>query len=75
MSLTDIWKSKHDKRGREQQRERTEELNEEKKCSCRYRNCKRHGKCEECITHHKKHPKHPLPACQRRKNTGQTESK
>lgn len=42
-------------------------LEKEKKCSCRFRNCKRHGKCEECIAHHKKHPKHPLPSCQRRK--------
>ncbi len=32
-------------------------------CTCRWKNCKRHGNCEECITHHKNHAKYPLPHC------------
>lgn len=37
-------------------------------CSCRWTKCKRHGKCEECIDHHKKHAKHPLPYCKKTVN-------
>lgn len=37
------------------------------KCNCRWKNCKRHGKCDECREHHKNHPKHPLPYCEKNK--------
>jgi hypothetical protein len=35
-------------------------------CSCRWKNCKRHGKCEECIAHHSQHAKYPLPSCMKK---------
>ena len=35
-------------------------------CKCRWKNCKRHGKCEECIAHHAQHEKHPLPSCMKK---------
>ena len=34
-------------------------------CGCKWKKCKRHGSCEECIEHHKKHKKYPLPFCKR----------
>ena len=34
-------------------------------CSCRWKNCKRHGNCAECIAHHKKSEKYPLPSCKK----------
>ena len=34
------------------------------KCTCRRKNCKRHGDCKACIEHHKKN-KYP-PYCTRK---------
>lgn len=34
------------------------------KCNCRWINCKRHGKCDECREHHKNHKKYPLLFCE-----------
>lgn len=34
------------------------------KCNCKWKNCKRHGKCHECREHHKNHKKYPLPFCE-----------
>lgn len=39
------------------------------KCNCRWKNCKRHGKCDECREHHKNHAKHPIPYCEKKKVT------
>ncbi|WP_394522655.1 hypothetical protein [Lacrimispora sp. JR3] len=32
-------------------------------CSCKKTNCERHGKCEECIGHHKNSSRYPKPYC------------
>ncbi|HPU59151.1 MAG TPA: hypothetical protein PLG48_06555, partial [Candidatus Avimonas sp.] len=37
-----------------------------KACTCRWKNCKRYGNCRECIEHHKRHEKYPLPYCKRK---------
>lgn len=34
-------------------------------CSCRWKSCKRHGRCAECIEHHRGSEKYPEPACRR----------
>lgn len=39
------------------------------KCPCKWVKCKRHGKCDECIAHHKKSEKYPLPFCFNKKKT------
>ncbi|WP_312106135.1 hypothetical protein [Lachnoclostridium sp.] len=36
------------------------------KCICKRTKCERHGKCEECITHHNENKKSGLPYCQRK---------
>jgi hypothetical protein len=28
-------------------------------CPCKRKNCERHGKCEECMEHHKTHKREP----------------
>lgn len=38
-------------------------------CSCRWKKCKRHGNCKECMEHHSRHEKHPLPYCKRKKES------
>ena len=34
-------------------------------CPCRWKSCKRHGRCAECIEHHRGSAKYPYPACRR----------
>ncbi|MFR0861781.1 MAG: hypothetical protein ACLS5A_02840 [Pseudoruminococcus massiliensis] len=41
---------------------------ENKVCKCRWKNCKRYGNCKECIEHHQKNNKYPLPYCMRKPN-------
>lgn len=36
-----------------------------KDCPCRWKSCKRHGRCVECIEHHRGSEKYPEPACRR----------
>ncbi len=38
---------------------------ENPQCPCKWKSCKRRGRCDECIAHHRTHPKHPLPFCQK----------
>lgn len=35
-------------------------------CTCKYKNCPRHGHCEACISHHQANKKYP-PYCKRKK--------
>lgn len=42
-----------------------EDKNREKKCPCRWVNCKRHGDCAACMAHHQAEGKYPV-ACQRK---------
>lgn len=44
------------------------------KCSCRWKNCKRHGDCAACRAHHAQHAKHPLPACEKKRTDGTVHS-
>ena len=32
-------------------------------CNCKRKKCERHGKCSECIEHHKGYKRLPLPYC------------
>lgn len=36
-------------------------------CNCKKKNCARHGKCAECLEHHKNNKKHP-PYCKRKES-------
>lgn len=36
------------------------------KCNCKRKQCERHGKCSECIEHHKKFKNKGLPYCERK---------
>lgn len=38
-------------------------MDNNQKCYCKWKSCKRHGKCEECIDHHSQNKKYPLPFC------------
>lgn len=39
--------------------------NNMEKCNCIKINCERHGKCVECMEHHKKNKRYP-PYCKRK---------
>ena len=41
-------------------------MEESIECKCPRTECPRHGRCEECRTHHAEHKKHP-PYCDRAK--------
>jgi len=45
-------------------------------CSCKHKHCPRHGKCEECIEHHRLKKRYP-PFCMRsgRRGKAKTEEK
>lgn len=44
-------------------------IEENVKCPCRWKNCKRHGDCTACKEHHQKVKKDCLPACERRRKS------
>lgn len=35
-------------------------------CTCKKRECKCHGKCDECIEYHKTNKYHALPSCMKK---------
>ena len=43
--------------------------NGKEKCTCKWTKCKRYGKCEECIRHHRKSEKYPVPFCMRKRKS------
>ena len=36
-------------------------------CNCKKKKCERHGRCADCIEHHKNHPRYKAPYCQQKK--------
>lgn len=38
-------------------------------CNCKKKNCVRHGKCAECLEHHRTNKRYP-PYCKRDKDKG-----
>jgi len=46
---------------------------EKSECTCKIKDCPRHGKCGECIEHHRLNKRHP-PYCRRAGRRGKAKT-